>query len=88
MEDPLEIVVTVPVKEITPAEAPDDTPMTVDPDAEEANVTSPENKESELFSRGGSVPLAVEDVEEEVQEVEAPAKTPGELKIKFHRTPK
>ena len=35
MEDPLEIVVTVPVKEITHREAPDDTPMTVDPDAEE-----------------------------------------------------
>ena len=77
MEDPLKIVVTAPVKEITHREAPDDTPMTVDPDAEEANVTSTENKESELFSRGGSVPLAVEDVEEEVQEVEAPAKTPG-----------
>ena len=62
--------------------------MNADLTAKEANVTSTEKEESELFSRGGYVPLAVEDVEEEVQEVEAPAKTPGELKIKFHRTPK
>ena len=68
---------TVPVKEIIPGEASEDAPVTVDLAAEEANVTSTEDEEAELFSRGGSVPLAVEDVEEEVQEVEAPAKTPG-----------
>ena len=72
---------TVPVKEIIPGEASEDAPVTVDLAAEEANVTSTEDEEAELFSRGGSVPLAVKDVEEEeeeVQEVEAPAKTPEE----------
>ena len=54
--------------------------MNADLAAKEENVTSTKKEESELFSRGGSVPLALEDVEEEVQEVEAPAK--------FHRTPK
>ena len=39
-------------------------------------------EETELFSRGGSVPLIVENEEE------APVKSKEELKIRFHRTPK
>ena len=66
---------------------PKDTPVTAVTDPEEADTTSTETEEAELFSRGGSVPLAVEDAEEEVQEVEAPAKTVEEFKITFHRTP-
>ena len=62
------------MKEITPGEAPKDTPITAGTDAEEANVTSTENEEAELFSRGGCVPLVVEDVKKHVQEVVAPAK--------------
>ena len=62
--------------------------MNADLAAKEANWTSTEKVESELFSRGGSPPLAVEDVEEEVQEVEATAKTLEELKINFQTTPK
>ena len=70
MEDPLEIKEAVPDKEITPGEASEEDPVVVDLAAEESNVTSIE-EEAELFSRCGSVPLVVEDVEE----VEAPAKT-------------
>ena len=85
IEDPLEIVITVPMKETTPEEAPKDTPVTAVTDPEEAPPLRP--RMAELFNRGDSVPLAVEDVEEEVKEVEAPAKTVEELKIRFHRTP-
>ena len=63
MEDPLEIVETITVMENTLGEAPEDNPVTADHTAEEANVTSTESEESEQITRGGSFPLAVEDVE-------------------------
>ena len=58
--------------------------MTAVTDPEEADTTSTETEEDNLYSKGGSVPLVVEDAEEEVQEVEASASTAEEFKIRFH----
>ena len=60
----------------------------------EADTTATGSEVEELFSRGGSAPLQVEDVEDdsdnEVKELEGQSKTAEEqvdLKILFHRTP-
>ena len=85
LEDPLGVV-TEPVKEITPEEASKEQLVL---ESEEADTTSTGSEEAELFSRGGSAPLVVEDADDEVQEVEAPPKSAAELaelKIQFHRT--
>ena len=67
LEDPLKVV-TDSVKEIIPEEAPKDPLVTAVTDPEEADTISKGNEEAEPFSRGGSVPLVVEDAEDKVQE--------------------
>ena len=59
----------------------------------EADTTATGSEVEELFNRGGSAPLQVEDVEDdsdnEVKELEGQSKTAEEqvdLKILFHRT--
>ena len=60
LEDPLGVV-TDSVEENTTEEAPKDHPVTAVTEPEEADTTSTGSEEAELFSRGGSVPLVVED---------------------------
>ena len=90
-EDPLDLAINQWKKEITHEEVPKDQSET---DPGEADTTAPGSEVKELYSRGGSAPLQVQDLGDdsdvEVKEVEAQPKTASELanhKILFQRTP-
>ena len=57
-EDPLELAIEQ-VREINPEEFSKDQPVT---DPGKADTTAPGSEVAEMYSRGGSAPLLVEDV--------------------------